>query len=100
MRFAPTGDPAACGARCRGESVNPDLLTAGPTMDPLNPVDGIAGAFNVGDLVYQAPMMALVGVSISGMPGPPLGPSKRMTTTMPLVISPFSMPASISSSLS
>lgn len=28
-------------------------------------------------------MMALVGVSISGMPGPPLGPSKRITTTIP-----------------
>jgi hypothetical protein len=28
-------------------------------------------------------MMAEVGVSISGMPGPPLGPSYRMTTTLP-----------------
>ena len=28
-------------------------------------------------------MMALVGVSISGMPGPPLGPSYRITMTAP-----------------
>jgi hypothetical protein len=28
-------------------------------------------------------MIALVGVSISGMPGPPLGPSNRMTITAP-----------------
>ena len=28
-------------------------------------------------------MMALVGVSISGMPGPPLGPSYRITITAP-----------------
>jgi hypothetical protein len=30
-----------------------------------------------------SPMMAEVGVSISGMPGPPLGPSYRMTITAP-----------------
>lgn len=30
-------------------------------------------------------MMALVGVSISGMPGPPLGPSPLITTTFPLM---------------
>lgn len=30
-----------------------------------------------------APIIALVGVSISGMPGPPLGPSPLITTTFP-----------------
>lgn len=30
-----------------------------------------------------APIIALVGVNISGMPGPPLGPSPLMTTTLP-----------------
>lgn len=30
-----------------------------------------------------APMIALVGVSISGIPGPPLGPSPLITTTFP-----------------
>lgn len=34
-------------------------------------------------LPRPAPMIALVGVSISGMPGPPLGPSYRITTTEP-----------------
>lgn len=40
--------------------MNPDLLPTGPTMDPLNRVEGIAGTFQVGDLVYQAPLFALV----------------------------------------
>ena len=40
--------------------MNPDLLPTGPTMDPLNKVEGLAGAFQVGDLVYQAPLIALV----------------------------------------
>jgi NADH-quinone oxidoreductase subunit N len=41
--------------------VNPDvILSTGPTMDPLNRVQGIAGSFNPGDLVYQAPLAALV----------------------------------------
>ena len=31
-------------------------------------------------------MIAPVGESISGMPGPPCGPSKRMTTTSPFLI--------------
>ena len=30
-----------------------------------------------------APIIALVGVNISGMPGPPLGPSPLITTTLP-----------------
>ena len=34
-------------------------------------------------LPSPAPMIAEVGVSISGMPGPPLGPSYRMITTIP-----------------
>ena len=34
------------------------------------------------------PAMALVGLSISRMPGPPLGPSYRMTTTSPETILP------------
>jgi hypothetical protein len=31
-----------------------------------------------------APMIADVGVNISGMPGPPFGPSYRMMITLPL----------------
>lgn len=34
-------------------------------------------------LPRPAPIIALVGVSISGMPGPPLGPSPLITTTFP-----------------
>lgn len=30
-----------------------------------------------------APIIALVGVNISGIPGPPLGPSPLITTTFP-----------------
>lgn len=35
-----------------------------------------------------APIIALVGVNISGMPGPPLGPSPLMTTTFPFKTNP------------
>lgn len=47
-----------------------------------------------------APMMAEEGVNISGMPGPPLGPSYRMTTTMPGVISFRAKDSNMSSSQS
>ena len=33
--------------------------------------------------VYPSPIRAEVGESISGMPGPPRGPSYRITTTSP-----------------
>ena len=37
--------------------------------------------------------MAAVGFSISGIPGPPLGPSYRITTTSPLFTFPSRMPS-------
>ena len=37
-------------------------------------------------------MIAAVGLSISGIPGPPFGPSYRMTTTSPFFTSPILMP--------
>ena len=45
-------------------------------------------------------MMADVGVSISGMPGPPFGPSYRMMTMSPFRMRPAFSPSSISSSAS
>jgi len=46
-------------------------------------------------------MMADVGVNISGMPGPPFGPSYRMMMTAPFIdIGSFSSAASMSSSQS
>jgi len=36
-----------------------------------------------GTFPRPAPIIALVGVNISGIPGPPFGPSPRITTTFP-----------------
>ena len=45
-----------------------------------------------------APMIAEVGESISRMPGPPFGPSYRITTTSPFRIWPAKMAARHASS--
>mmetsp|Transcript_24264 Transcript_24264/g.53092 ORF Transcript_24264/g.53092 Transcript_24264/m.53092 type:complete len:201 (+) Transcript_24264:157-759(+) len=67
-----------------------------PCVPPLNrPSVNKATSFP-----RPAPMMALVGVSISGRPGPPVGPSYRMMTTSPALISMFFKPSIIKGSLS
>ena len=46
-----------------------------PTMKPCDPPEKRPSVIKATSLPSPAPMMAEVGVSISGMPGPPLGPS-------------------------
>jgi NADH-quinone oxidoreductase subunit N len=40
--------------------VNPEVVTIGAQPDPLNPITGLAGHFNPGDLAYQSPMLVVV----------------------------------------
>ena len=44
-------------------------------MKPCEPPEKRPSVISATSLPKPAPMMAEVGVSISGMPGPPLGPS-------------------------
>mmetsp|Transcript_50290 Transcript_50290/g.106880 ORF Transcript_50290/g.106880 Transcript_50290/m.106880 type:complete len:202 (+) Transcript_50290:215-820(+) len=71
-----------------------------PTMKPWEPPEKRPSVMRATCLPRPAPMMALVGVSISRMPGPPLGPSYRMMMKSPFWILPCSNPFNISSSLS
>nr|GMD00444.1 Uncharacterised protein [Ipomoea batatas] len=54
-----------------------------PTTYPWEPPENLPSVSNDHTFPRPAPIIALVGVSISGMPGPPLGPSPLMTTTFP-----------------
>mmetsp|Transcript_32903 Transcript_32903/g.72663 ORF Transcript_32903/g.72663 Transcript_32903/m.72663 type:complete len:202 (+) Transcript_32903:752-1357(+) len=55
-----------------------------PITKPWEPPEKRPSVMRAHSLPRPAPMMAEVGVNISGMPGPPLGPSYLMTTTLPL----------------
>ena len=46
-----------------------------PMQKPWEPPEKRPSVMSAQSWPRPAPMMALVGVSISGMPGPPLGPS-------------------------
>ena len=52
------------------------------------------------ELPKPAPISADVGFNISGIPGPPFGPSLRITTTCPALISPLDKNSITSSSRS
>ena len=67
-------------------------------LKPWDPPENLPSVMSATSLPSPAPMIAEVGVSISGIPGPPFGPSYRITTTSPLTISFFSRACSISSS--
>mmetsp|Transcript_8730 Transcript_8730/g.20602 ORF Transcript_8730/g.20602 Transcript_8730/m.20602 type:complete len:274 (-) Transcript_8730:948-1769(-) len=69
-----------------------------PMQKPWVPPEKRPSVISATSLPSPAPMIADVGVNISGMPGPPLGPSYRITTTIPAVISLRSSAASMSSS--
>mmetsp|Transcript_58075 Transcript_58075/g.131592 ORF Transcript_58075/g.131592 Transcript_58075/m.131592 type:complete len:319 (-) Transcript_58075:690-1646(-) len=71
-----------------------------PMQNPWLPPEKRPSVRSATQSPRPAPMMALVGVSISGRPGPPLGPSYRMMTTCPHSISLFSSPRIMASSLS
>mmetsp|Transcript_8681 Transcript_8681/g.24801 ORF Transcript_8681/g.24801 Transcript_8681/m.24801 type:complete len:200 (-) Transcript_8681:1137-1736(-) len=55
-----------------------------PITKPCEPPENLPSVMSATQSPSPAPMMALVGVSISGIPGPPLGPSYRITMTQPL----------------
>mmetsp|Transcript_21366 Transcript_21366/g.39993 ORF Transcript_21366/g.39993 Transcript_21366/m.39993 type:complete len:324 (-) Transcript_21366:35-1006(-) len=71
-----------------------------PMMNPCEPPENRPSVIRATSLPRPAPMITLVGVSISGMPGPPLGPSLRMMITSPFCTSLFSTPRSMASSWS
>src|SRR5271155_3278943 len=62
-----------------------------PTTNPCVPPEKRPSVISATSLPRPSPMMALVGASISLMPGPPRGPSKRMTTTSPAWMPPSSI---------
>mmetsp|Transcript_62763 Transcript_62763/g.147178 ORF Transcript_62763/g.147178 Transcript_62763/m.147178 type:complete len:265 (+) Transcript_62763:352-1146(+) len=69
-------------------------------MKPWDPPEKRPSVIRATCFPRPAPMIALVGVSISRIPGPPFGPSYRITMKSPLEILPCSSPFSIASSLS
>ena len=71
-----------------------------PTTKPCEPPEKRPSVIKATLSPKPAPIMAEVGFSISGIPGPPLGPQYRMTTTSPGFIIPFSRPGITSNSLS
>ena len=73
-RSAAIGPPcAASGATC-------------PAMSPCVAPEKRPSVISATESPSPAPMIAAVTASISRMPGPPLGPSLRITTTSPAVI--------------
>mmetsp|Transcript_16173 Transcript_16173/g.21412 ORF Transcript_16173/g.21412 Transcript_16173/m.21412 type:complete len:205 (-) Transcript_16173:1068-1682(-) len=69
-------------------------------MNPWLPPENRPSVISATSLPRPAPMITLVGVSISGIPGPPFGPSYRIIITSPFLTSLFSTPRSMSSSRS
>lgn len=67
-------------------AMGPPSWASGTTCPMTNPWDAPENRPSVmkpTESPRPAPMMAAVGVSISGIPGPPFGPSYRMTMTAP-----------------
>lgn len=60
-----------------------------PTTNPCVPPENLPSVIKATDFHRPAPMIREVGFSISGIPGPPLGPQYRMTITSPSLISLF-----------
>ena len=60
-----------------------------PTTKPCVPPENLPSVIRATSFPNPEPIIAEVGFSISGMPGPPFGPSYLITTTSPFTISPF-----------
>mmetsp|Transcript_27655 Transcript_27655/g.110745 ORF Transcript_27655/g.110745 Transcript_27655/m.110745 type:complete len:383 (-) Transcript_27655:695-1843(-) len=74
------------GSPSRTRAIGPPSWASGvtwPMQKPCEPPEKRPSVMSAVTSPRPAPMMAEVGVSISGSPGPPLGPSYRMTTTEP-----------------
>ena len=52
-----------------------------PTAIPLVAPENLPSVINATSLPKPLPTIEEVGANISGIPGPPLGPSYRITTT-------------------
>ena len=67
-------------------AIGPPACASGetwPMQNPWLPPENLPSVMRAHSFPRPAPMMAAVGLSISGMPGPPLGPSNLITTTVP-----------------
>ncbi|ANB15841.1 hypothetical protein AWJ20_3485 [Sugiyamaella lignohabitans] len=87
------------------KAIGPPSAASGtiwPMRKPWEPPLNLPSVRRATSLPKPYPIRALEGLSISGIPGPPFGPSYLMTTTVltPFLISPFSSAAIKSSSSS
>src|SRR5690606_2356598 len=74
-------------------AIGPPSVASGamcPTHSPVVPPENRPSVISMTSLPSPAPLIAPVIASISRMPGPPFGPSYRITTTSPAVIVPSS----------
>ncbi len=71
-----------------------------PTTNPCVPPLNLPSVIKATEFPNPAPMIAPVGFSISGIPGAPLGPIDRITTTSPARTLPDRMPWLNAASLS
>ena len=71
-----------------------------PIHKPVVPPENLPSVINNTSLPRPAPFIAAVICSISLIPGPPLGPSLRITITCPFSISPLKSASRASCSLS
>ena len=81
--------------------IGPPLAASGvmcPTSKPWLPPEKRPSVMSATSLISPRPATALVGESISRIPGPPTGPSLRITTTSPATTSPRRIPMSADSS--
>ncbi|MNI61926.1 hypothetical protein D3C73_1172180 [compost metagenome] len=69
-----------------------------PTTKPCVPPEKRPSVMSATDLPNPAPIINEVGLSISGIPGAPIGPSFLITTTSPGLILPEAIPATKSCS--
>src|SRR3954454_20355564 len=77
----------------RTNAIGPPSTASGatwPTQSPVVPPENRPSVNSSTSLPRPAPLIAPVIASISRIPGPPLGPSYRITTTSPAVMVPSS----------
>ncbi len=76
----------------RSRPISPPSAASGhtcPMEAPLEAPENRPSVIRATVLSSFIPAKALVGLSISRIPGPPLGPSYRITTTSPSLIFPL-----------
>ena len=81
-------------------AIGPPAAASGeicPIHAPLVPPENLPSVISATLEPRPIPIIALVGANISGIPGPPLGPSYLITITSPERTSPFKIPSDASS---